>query len=136
MQRQYASGGVVITKEDGETKVLLIKDSYGHWTWPKGHPEGDETPEEAALREISEETGLKKLKILELLGKQEYWFTFEGVKIFKTVHIFLVEADPDQTLSVQLEEIQEAKWFSPEEALKTIEYKGSRDLLEKALSKI
>lgn len=132
-ERHFAAGGVIIKREIAGLKVLLIKDSYGHWTWPKGHTEEGETPEETAVREISEETGLEKLKVLELLGKQEYYYTLGGKRIFKTVHVFLVEAAGDEPLRVQAEEIEEARWFDPEEALDTIEYKGSRDLLEKGL---
>jgi diadenosine hexaphosphate hydrolase (ATP-forming) len=132
-ERHFAAGGVIIKREGTGLKVLLIKDSYGHWTWPKGHTEEGETPEETAVREISEETGLKELKVLELLGKQEYYYTLEGKRIFKTVHVFLVEASGDEPFNVQTEEIEEARWFDPEEALDTIEYKGSKDLLEKGL---
>jgi len=133
MQKRTAAGGIVITREEGSVRVLLIKDSYGRWTWPKGHTEEDETPEETALREVFEETGLNRLKIISSVGKQEYWYTLEGEKIFKTVHIFLIEAAPGQKLSIQTEEIAEGKWLSPEEALETIEYEGSRDLLEKGI---
>jgi len=132
-ERQFAAGGVVIKRENDELKVLLIKDSYGHWTWAKGHIEEGESPEEAAVREISEETGLSKVKIIGLLGKQEYYFTFNDKKIFKTVHVFLLNADVEEKIVVQTEEIQEAVWCSPEDALNTIEYEGSRALLEKGI---
>jgi 8-oxo-dGTP pyrophosphatase MutT (NUDIX family) len=134
VKRHFAAGGVIIKREGSLLKVLLIKDSYGHWTWPKGHVEEGETPEETALREIFEETGLKQIKILSLLGKQEYYYTLAGEEIFKTVHIFLVEETADEPLNIQTQEIEEGRWFAPEEALDTIEYKGSRDLLEKGLN--
>ncbi|NQT33415.1 MAG: NUDIX hydrolase [Candidatus Omnitrophica bacterium] len=130
---QFASGGVVIKKEKDGIKVLLIKDSYGHWTWPKGHIEEGESPREAAVREISEETGLKTLRIIEELGQQKYHFTLEGTKIFKTVHVFLAEAQGAEEIKVQTEEIECARWFPPAEALETIEYEGSRELLAKGI---
>jgi len=132
-ERQFAAGGVVIKKEEEKIHVLLVKDSYGHWTWPKGHIEKGETAEKAAMREISEETGLEETCIVEKLGEQEYYFTLKGKKIFKTVYIFLLEADPHEKLIVQKAEIREARWFPPEEALETIEYKGSKALLEKGI---
>ena len=132
-ENQFAAGGVVVRKKEGEAEVLLIKDSYGHWTWPKGHIEKGETPEEAAVREISEEVGLVKLEIIEELGLQKYYFTLHGKRIFKTVHVFLAEADPDEEVKVQLEEISRAEWFKTEEALGKIEYEGSRSLLEKGI---
>ena len=132
-ENRYGAGGVVIKEEKGRAMVLLIKDSYGHWTWAKGHIEKGETPAETAVREISEETGLKKLEVVEELGKQEYHFTFHGKRFFKTVHIFLVRAFDGEPLLAQRSEIMEARWFQPEEALEKIEYKGSRDLLAKGI---
>jgi len=114
----------------GEPQVLLIKDSYGRWIWPKGHIEEGEEPEDAARREVSEETGLKELKILDEIGRQEYWFALKGERIFKTVYVFLIEASANEKLHIQVEEIRDGRWFSPEDALDTIEYEGSRDLLD------
>ena len=132
-EKQYAAGGIVIKREGGARKVLLIKDSYGHWIWPKGHVEKGESPDETAVREVSEETGLKSLKIIAEVGTQQYYFTLKGKKIFKTVHVFLMENTAKEKLAAQTSEINAAEWFSPEEALEKIEYKGSRGLLEKAL---
>lgn len=132
-ENQLAAGGVVIRKKDSSLEVLLIKDSYGHWTWPKGHVEKEETLLRAALREVREETGLRSLKALGEIGLQEYWFTLGGKKIFKKVHIFLIEAHPEELLKIQLEEIQEGRWFRESEAIKMIEYEGSKKLLEKAI---
>jgi len=133
MDRQFAAGGIVFREKDGKRRVLLIKDSYGHWIWPKGHIEKGESPEEAALREVSEETGLESLRILGSIGKQEYWFTLKGEKIFKTVYVFLMENAGDEKLRAQVSEIEKAEWFEPEEAVGKIEYEGSRGLLEKGL---
>jgi len=124
---------VVIKKDGDEIKILLIKDGYGHWIWPKGHIEPGEEPENTALREISEETGQHKLRVLEELGKQEYYFTLKGKKIFKTVHVFLIRSDGSEDLDIQTSEIQTGEWLSPEDALKRIEYKESRNLLKKGI---
>jgi len=131
--RQFSAGGVIIKKEKGQPRVLLIKDSYGHWIWPKGHIEKGETPEDAALREISEETGLKKIQIEERLGKQQYFFTLQGKRIFKTVHIFLVKANAREKLVIQTSEIEKGQWFWASDALKTIEYKGAKEFLKKGI---
>ena len=132
-EKQFAAGGVVVRKTEGGIEVLLIKDGYGRWTWPKGHMEEGEKPWETALREISEETGLKEVGIIEEIGKQQYYFTLKGTKIFKTVFIFLVEESGDGKIKIQTEEISDAGWFSPDAALETIEYKGSRELLKKGI---
>ena len=133
-EKQFAAGGVVIRKKGDAFKVLLIKDSYGHWTWPKGHLEKGETLRAAALREVEEETGIKEVEILEELGKQEYSFMLAGAEIFKAVHIFLMEDKSEDELVPQMEEVALAEWFSPEDAIEKIEYEGSRELLEKGIA--
>ena len=62
------------------------------WCLPKGHLEGAETPEEAAVREIAEETGIQG-EILQALGTIDYWFTGEDRRVHKVVHHFLLECD-------------------------------------------
>ena len=58
------SAGGVIYRWDGQTAhVLLIRDRYHHWGFPKGHLEGTETAADAALREVAEETGLSELRL-------------------------------------------------------------------------
>jgi len=132
-ERQFSAGGVVMKIDSRGPKVLLIKDSYGHWTWPKGHIEKGETPDEAALREISEETGLGRLEIIKILGRQEYYFTRKNIKIFKTVYLFVVKADPGDKIIPQISEIEAAQWFSAEVALQKIEYEGSAEFVRKAI---
>lgn len=134
LDRQFSAGGVVIRQRPGELEVLLIKDRYGRWTWPKGHIERGESPAEAALREITEETGLRGVELIEEVGLQEYYFSLSGVKIFKTVRVFLARAPIEGELKIQHEEINDARWFSAASAVEKIEYQGSKALLKKALS--
>ncbi len=133
MHREISAGGMVWNKE--LKKILLIRDSYGRWALPKGMVEKGETSEQAALREITEETGLKDLKIIEKLGEVKYFYTLKGEKIFKIVVLFLVEAK-DSELKPQLKEIQGAEWFDVEKAAETIEYKNTKNIMEKAVEKI
>jgi 8-oxo-dGTP pyrophosphatase MutT (NUDIX family) len=133
-KKEFSAGGVIIKKEGSAIKVLLIKDRFGHWTWPKGHLEKGETPEEAALREIAEETGLSSAVIISKIGEQKYDFSRKDVNIHKVVDIFLVEATGDEKLEAELEEIREAKWFGPEAAVKAIEYEGSKEMLSKGIA--
>ncbi|MBD3379215.1 MAG: NUDIX domain-containing protein [Candidatus Omnitrophica bacterium] len=135
MEKRIAAGGVVFRITDGKVKILLVKDKYGHWTWPKGHLERGETPEEGALREISEETGQTLTKIISRVGEQKYHYSLEEETIEKVVHLFLVESS-EAVISLQEEELDAAEWLSPAEALERIEYEGSRELLRKALEEI
>lgn len=61
------------------------------WCLPKGHLEEGETAEQAAVREIEEETGIQG-RILQTLGTIDYWFSVEGRRIHKVVHHYLLEA--------------------------------------------
>ena len=61
-KREFSAGGIVVKDNGDVINLLLIKDSYGRWTWPKGKLEKDESPEDAAIREIGEETGLKNIE--------------------------------------------------------------------------
>lgn len=134
-KREFSAGGIVVKRERGRLKVLLIKDGYGRWTWPKGNIGKGESSEDAALRETREETGLKKLQIIEEIDKINYFYHFHGDLIFKTVYLFLMEAKGREKFKIQASEIQDAKWFTPEEALETVAYKGAKEILKKALKK-
>jgi len=133
MEEQLSAGGVVVRMREGVVEILLIKDRFGHWTWPKGHIDKGETLEETALREIMEETGLRTLLIGRELGVQEYQFNSNDKQIFKRVHIFLVEALAEEDLVIQRSEIDQGGWFSPEDAFQKIEYSGSREILEEGI---
>jgi 8-oxo-dGTP pyrophosphatase MutT (NUDIX family) len=90
--REVSAGGLVISSED-KTKVALIshKNRGGRidWCLPKGHPENNETLEQAAIREVFEETGLEA-KIVKKLGTISYRFKVGNKRISKTVHHFLM----------------------------------------------
>jgi 8-oxo-dGTP pyrophosphatase MutT (NUDIX family) len=136
---EISSGGVVFKKlkiknEKLKIKILLIKDSYGRWALPKGKIEKGEKPEEAALREIQEETGLADLKIIKHLGQIKYFYQIHGQPIFKIVYNFLIETEQKELKPNY--EIQDAHWFEPEDALKTIAYKNTKEILEKAVDKL
>ena len=132
VKKEFSSGGVVVRKAGGHFRVLLIKDGYGHWTWPKGHIDRGESSEEAALREIAEETGISEASILSKIGKTQYYHRIKKELIFKTVFLYLVETSQNRVTPLE-SEIEGVRWFAPKAALKKIEYEGSRRLLKKAL---
>ncbi|NQT90027.1 MAG: NUDIX hydrolase [Candidatus Omnitrophica bacterium] len=133
-EKEFSAGGVIIRGSRNEPMVLLIKDSYGHWTWPKGKLKSGESPKDAAIREIWEETGLKDIELIESLGKTEYSCRRQGRQIFKTVHLYLFWQRSGEELKIQHDEIQEGAWFTPDEALDKIEYDGAVELLKKAIA--
>lgn len=134
LEREFSSGGIVMRKKGRSFYILLIKDSYGRWTWPKGHIDKPESSEEAARREIKEETGLKDVRILEKIGRTQYYYRLKKSLRFKTVEIYLCETG-EEKLNIQKYELSDGRWFMPKEALETVEYKGSRGLLQKAIDR-
>jgi deoxyribose-phosphate aldolase len=92
---ERAAGGLVLRKAWPGFQVLLIHDRYGHVSFPKGHLESGETWEDAAVREILEETGIKS-RILSPLGDVEYPIKRKELTVRKQVHLFLLEAIDEQ----------------------------------------
>ncbi|GHD85732.1 MULTISPECIES: NUDIX hydrolase [Kocuria] len=92
---EVSAGGIVVDLSDPTHPVAIIarinRGGRLEWCLPKGHPEGEETNEEAAVREIEEETGIMG-RVLSPLGSIDYWFTVSGHRVHKTVHHFLLEA--------------------------------------------
>lgn len=134
---ERAAGGFVVRVRDGERQVLLIDDAYDHVTFPKGHVEKGETWEDAAIREVLEETAIEA-RILEPLGRLEYPIVREGNRVRKQVRLFLMEEiDEQDNPEYQAEEIRGAYFLPFEEAKRTHEAKGYGNwsfLFEKAAS--
>lgn len=134
---ETSAGGFVLSA-DGEFKVALIgrinRGGRLDWCVPKGHPEGNETIEEAAIREIAEETGLE-VRILEHLGDIHYEFQVPDKTISKTVHHFLMQ-QVGGTLTVENDpnhEAVEARWFGIDELNKTLTHENERRLARKVI---
>lgn len=132
--KEFSAGGIIVKKAGSGLKVLLIKDGYGRWTWPKGKIEKGETPENAAIREIGEEVGLKNIILLDKIDIIRYFYRLKGKLIFKTVYLYLFKAEGNENLKVLKAEINAAEWLAPDEAVEKLDYKGSKDTLKKALA--
>jgi 8-oxo-dGTP pyrophosphatase MutT (NUDIX family) len=126
--REFSAGGVVVRGE--HVAVVRVRDEI--LALPKGHPDGDESPAEAAQREVREETGLEA-ELVERLGDVRYWYSRGGKRVAKTVSFFLFRyrsgsiADHDQ-------EVEEALWIPLSEAPQRLAYKGEREIAEAAIS--
>ena len=120
-------------RQDDRLEVCLIN-PVGRRVWglPKGGVEPGETPEQAALREIEEETGMAGVVEREL-GSIDYWFYARdrGGRIHKTVHFFLVRAT-DGTTEAHDDEVREARWMDARDAFRLMTYPNEREMVRKA----
>ncbi|NPB05636.1 MAG: NUDIX hydrolase [Aquificae bacterium] len=130
VRREFSAGGVVIKDK---REVLLIKNPSGVWTFPKGHIEEGETKEEAALREVKEETNVDA-EIVTYLGEISYFFTRGGVRVFKTVYFFLMRYRSG--VPAPSWEVKDARFFPLGEAERLLRYKGDKKIFARALENL
>lgn len=127
-------GIIVFFTENDKVKFLLIKHSAGHWAFPKGHADEGETEIETALRELYEETGIKKVRLIsdDILLEDRYKFSGNnGDKIHKTVHYYIAETN-ETDVKVDNDEIVDYKWCTLEESFTYLVYPETIDLINKA----
>lgn len=129
--REPTAGGIIfrLTPDQKDIEVLLIQDSKNRWTIPKGHVEPGETAKQTAVREIHEETGLAKVKVLSWLGKIHFKYRRLDKLVLMTTQIYLVHAlDPKETLAKE-KWMNDIKWFTFSDALDAIEYEDIEKLM-------
>jgi 8-oxo-dGTP pyrophosphatase MutT (NUDIX family) len=129
---ETSSGGVVFRRDAGGAYFLLIRDPYGHWGLPKGHLEGGETPIEAAVREVAEETGLLELAVVDQLPTIDWYFKDGTVVVHKFCHFFLIESGTGDPCPQTDEGITECIWLPLGSALGTLSYANAREVLKAA----
>ena len=130
---EVSAGGLVV--DTTGTMGLLIgrydlKDETGKrvlWSLPKGHIEEGETPEQAAIREVAEETGITST-ITKSLGVIDFWFMAGGKRIHKTVHHFMF-TEVGGTLLAQESEVDEVSWFPLSEIVDRLAYPDEKKLI-------
>jgi 8-oxo-dGTP pyrophosphatase MutT (NUDIX family) len=124
---QFSAGGLVVD-DDGRVLLIRARDLRGRpvWTLPKGALVEGESSEEAALREVREETGYQ-CKVVRGLEVVTYWFQHEGRRIRKTVRWFLMR--PVEKVGEHDHEVDEVQWASPEEAATLLRYDSDRRLI-------
>lgn len=123
-----AAGGIVVRTDEEHTTVLLVhRPAYDDWSFPKGKVDPGETDEEAALREVLEETGVRA-DLGDEVGAVEY-VGLEGTS--KTVRYWLMEAGGGEFAPNP--EVDEIRWATHQEALRMLSYEPDRALLRSAM---
>ncbi len=128
-----SAGGVVYRLEGDRVEIVLVaRPAQQLWALPKGTPEPDETIEETAIREVSEETGLR-IRIERPIGSISYWYAIaeERVRVHKVVHHFLMTPTGGD-LGLHDAEYDVAVWCDIHEALSRLSYQNECAIVEQA----
>lgn len=131
-QQEISAGGVVYRMERGVPLYLLIRDSYHNWGFPKGHLEQGERADEAAQREVREETGLSAVALRGSIETIDWYFRFRGRLIHKICYFFLMETSQAATSPQSAEGITACQWVAFDEAYTSIAYANARLVLKRA----
>jgi 8-oxo-dGTP pyrophosphatase MutT (NUDIX family) len=139
VRREFSAGGVVVRRLRGKWVLAAIRPTGRKpavWALPKGIIDKGEKPEQTAVREVAEETGIEA-RLVTKLGDIRYVYTWAGERVFKVVSFYLLryrrgrlgEIAPEQGI-----EVAETRWLPLDEASRLLAYKGEREMAEKALA--
>ncbi len=129
MQHEKSCGAIVYRKYHGNTEILLIKHvNSGHWSFPKGHVEGDETEVETAKREIMEETGIGV--IIDPTFREIV--SYSPRKDTQKIVVYFIARAKNTNFVAQEEEISEVKWVEIGRAGQVLAYENDRSIVNKA----
>lgn len=143
-EREFSAGGVVVREAPGargswECIVIVPSRRAANGSkvlaLPKGHPDGDESAQEAALREVREETGVRA-RVVGRLGEVRYWYQRDGRRIVKRVAFYLLQHEDGDPRHHQDDEIDEARWMDLEQAGGALTHSGEREMTRLALSRL
>ena len=132
MKQEFSYGVIPLRIYRRQWQVLLVQHHAGHWAFPKGHGNPEESPDQTAKRELFEETGLKIKQFLSNESLVEsYYFHKQKELIHKRVEYFI--ALVKGRIVIQEEEIRAYQWLSPEEALACLTFKEARMLCQQLI---
>ncbi|HZR90976.1 MAG TPA: NUDIX hydrolase [Gaiellaceae bacterium] len=138
MKREFSAGGVLVREIDGRPMVAAIRPGGkpdGLWALPKGRIAKGEPPEQTAIREVEEETGVRG-SLVRKLGDVRYVYTWEGERIFKVVSFYLLRYTGGTLGELSDEyahEVADVRWLPLEDAPRLLAYSGERQMAQQAL---
>ncbi len=132
---QISAGGVAFRWKDSEPEIAIVSVKPKlRWQLPKGIVDPGESPEVTAVREVKEEAGVETDRMA-LIETIEYWYRSmkygKPVRYHKFVHFYLLQYRSGD-VSEHDHEVEESRWVSFDEALEMLEFKGEREVVEKA----
>jgi 8-oxo-dGTP pyrophosphatase MutT (NUDIX family) len=130
VRTEFSAGGVVVRRFRGRPFVAVITTHKQALALPKGHPDGDESAAEAALREVREETGLHA-ELVEKLDDVRYWYVRKGERRFKIVRFFLLRYRGGSVRDHD-DEVASAGWIPLADAPHRLSYPGEREIAQRA----
>ena len=132
-----SAGAIILREIDGQLKIALAQHARAtrSWVLPKGHVEKGETIEQAALREIYEETGLDNVQLIKHLGTiPRESLKSNGDVEQKTIHLYLAYAPNNSHSQAPTDpRFIEVSWFSPQEAIKLLPYESEQTFFREHL---
>lgn len=138
MNKSISAGGIIIN--DKNEVALTCHKGGRNWNFPKGRVEQNENIENAAIREVYEETGIKDAKLVKLLGKyHRYAISADGVtenKLdFKTIYIYLFKSNQVDLKPVDSQNPQ-AKWFTKDKIFDVLKHPKDKEFFRKIIDKL
>lgn len=129
---EVSAGGVLYRESADGVQVMVGKDAgYKKWVLPKGLVEKGEAHEDAALREVEEETGVKPRLVGPIGEPEKYIYTARGVRVFKTVTYYLMAYDGESE-SGRDRELAEVRWVPIDEGIELMAFEGGKNVLRQA----
>jgi 8-oxo-dGTP pyrophosphatase MutT (NUDIX family) len=141
VRREFSAGGVLVRRLRGDWVMAAIRPEGkepGVWALPKGIIGQGEKPDETAIREVAEETGVES-RLVWKLGDIRYVYTWAGERVFKVVSFYLLRYSRGRLGDLPpatAHEVAEVRWLPLEEAPRLLAYKGEREMAEKALASL
>ncbi|MDL2310727.1 NUDIX hydrolase [Peptostreptococcaceae bacterium OttesenSCG-928-C18] len=124
---EISAGGIVVHKGS----VAVLRKFRGDWVLPKGRLEKGETKEEAALREVNEESGIKA-EIIRYIGYVKYWYKhIDGEKVQKTVHYYYMKTTDTKLIPQREEGFTEATYMPFDKAIHHLKHDAEKNMVSK-----